>query len=165
MINAEASQAAIAASRTLAAYATAKPKEVSSRAEPSFKSTSSSPVSDKPIGESKESKELRAKASDEKEKDPAYDPLAEQKHRQRRLSEMAESMSQTLQRISRFFKPEDLTQPPGPIEIQRRVSESANSQPTDTKSRALSEATREQDPNLRRDIEKEAAGLPLDVVV
>ncbi len=74
-------------------------------------------------------------------------------------------MSQTLQRISRFFKPEDLTQPPGPIEIQRRVSEATNPQPSDPKSRALSEATRKQDPNLRSDIEKEAAGSPLDVVV
>jgi hypothetical protein len=166
MINSEASRSAPVAGHTLAAYAAAKPKEAQTRAEePTLQSKSSTPISSKPIREKKPAEDPRADAKNVKEKDPAYDPLTEQESRQRRLSEMAESMSQTLQRISRFFRPEDLTQPPGPMEIQRRVSEVSNPDPTDPKSRALGEANRKQDPNLRSDVEKQSAGSPLDVVV
>ncbi len=81
MINAEASRAASVASRTLAAYATGKPKEVSPRAEEtSLQPTSPSPPSaDKQTIALKPEENSREKASNDKGKDPEYDPLIEQR--------------------------------------------------------------------------------------
>lgn len=119
MIRSDASTDATSATNSLAIVNSAKPKPSRPPREQtsSFdqQKTSRSPSEERPSA---------ATPSDANDvSSAAFDPLVEHSDRAKRLRELAQSMDRTLQRISQFFKPEDLRRPPGPPEIQRRIAD------------------------------------------
>jgi hypothetical protein len=167
MIYSEASGVASNAHRTTAAYTSAKPKDNSPLVDDSSTNPSiarderSSPRFPPDASRSTGRENLPGVQEDNSR---VYDPAAEREAQVKRLSELAQSLDEALKRINQFFRPEDLSTPPGPIEIQRRVVAANNPLPDSPTERAQAEQNRNPKPNLRDDIQQQAES-PLDVVV
>ena len=60
------------------------------------------------------------------EEEQTFDALKAIQAQADAIARLVERYKQTLERLGRFFKAEDLGNPPGPLEIQQRVVESAH---------------------------------------